>query len=274
MIKIGVRAHDLGARTPETLAPSVRAAGFDTLQFIMHKALGREGYTTVYSDAELDELGASFARENFTPLILGCYRDFGNPALHDEVRAEFTRYIGYAARLGIPYIATETALNALPPEECVARRGYLVDFAAEMAEVAQKQGVKLLLEMVKDHPFNAPEVCQAVIARLGEAANFIFDPSNLLFPGPNPAEEQRALYASYLAEADIAAHVKVVHLKDLVFAGEERNMLPLGEGLINYADLGALLARCPLEGLIREWERPEWVRSDLTFMRELRDRLS
>ncbi|MCR5084048.1 MAG: sugar phosphate isomerase/epimerase [Succinivibrionaceae bacterium] len=272
MTKIGLRAHDLGCHSPEGLVSTVWGAGFDGMQLVCHKALEGhpEGYASAIGEGELKALAAAARAQQVEISLLGCYRDFANPALHAETRDCLTRHMGYAQAAGSRFIATETALAPLAPAECEARQGFLVDFAREMAAEASRRGLTLLLEMVRNHPFNSPALARRVIdATGGVGIGFIFDAANLLYDGDlNPAREA-ALVESYLDPA-ITPFIRVIHLKDLILRDTERVMVPLGEGLIDFTPIRRLIAACPhLVALIREWERAEWAKQDCAFMRGL-----
>ncbi|MCR5536268.1 MAG: sugar phosphate isomerase/epimerase [Succinivibrio sp.] len=270
-VKILTRSHDLIQCEARDYGERLEQTGFDGAQLVLHKALlNHSGYNDEFSEGELDTLRESLSKVKVKACILGCYRDLGNPELNEENLSLYTRYFEYAERLGIGCVATETGLDALDEEVIRARHGHLLSITHELVMRAKDKGLTLLLEMVRHYPLNSAKICLELLAQNPTGLGFIFDLSNLVYESDVSADTQHRIIDEYLANPELKPYILGVHLKDFVVSGSDRQMCPLGEGVLDYAYLKpALLALPALKYMVREWERSEWAQADLSFMRKL-----
>lgn len=273
MVQIGVRAHDLGRHSVDTVASFLKAQGYDTLQLVLHKLLeGFSSYDDNFDEGLLKELGASFKEQGLTVALVGCYQDVGNPNAYDKVINYFKRYAKATALVGAPFVGSETSLKDLKDEEFPIFQEHLVKLTPTLAQIAQDEGVTLLLEPVRTHPLNNVALCEKLIEKVGESKlKFIFDLANLI--DNTKASKANEIVKDFFSNEAFKNNVKALHLKDFSLDEKfERTMLPLGQGLIDYAFLKEAYKSLPnLEYAIREWQDPKFVNEDLSFMRSLFD---
>ncbi len=276
---LGLRAHDLGAKTPALLVLSLKEAGFDCMQLIPHKALlGRKSLQDRLTAEETAELKRACLEHDFKISLLGCYLDLDKPRLWEQNRAALLGRFADAAALGVPYVATETSYDNLDPDApdtaAVHEKGFafLKQYVPELAARAHELGVTLLLEMSSAQPLNSKERCFELLKLCGENnLRFIFDPSNIIAT-EKMAKEQDKLWDHWLT-ADFVPYIKFMHVKEIVFKDGEKNHPRLGTGVIDFDGIAARISKLKdsmhLEALIREWVRPEYKDADLAFMQSL-----
>ncbi len=268
-MKIGIRAHDFGKKSPEALAEGLQKAGVEAVQLAIPKAIeGVESYADVTDDI-LKRILESFTAAKVEISVLGCYIE---PSLADEKGRKqqveaFKKgiYCAHAVKAGC--IGTETTHFSGTEEERETAFGFLQASLEEIFPVCQKESVPLAIEPVAIHTINSPFMVQRLM-KLYEGAplNFILDPLNLLLP--ETVENQQEIFEQ--AVAVFGPKIVAMHIKDAVIKGDWFAPCLLGEGIVTYEPviLPWLKASGKDMPLLREEINPTFAQKDLQWMRE------
>lgn len=271
-MKLGMRGHDFGkAAAPEALAAKITAAGFETIQLAIPKAIEGVGGFLDVSPALLDEIRQAFAAYHLGIAVLGSYIE---PSLPEEALRlgqveQFLKSIEHAAFLGAPVVGTETGGMAPDTPDAVREEAFqrLLDSVRRMTAHAEKHNVLVGIEPVAEHTLNTPRLARRLLDEVSSPAlAFIFDPVNLLRPGME--NEQNALWDEVFTL--LGDRIAAVHVKDTDMANNAKGWCPLGEGVVNYRMIfDWLKTNKPDIALLREEVRPESAERDLRFLKEM-----
>lgn len=276
MMKLGCRAHDFGRSAPELLSQRVAEAGFETVQLALTKAIEDITAFRDVTPALLERTRRAFETAGVEIAVLGCYVECGHSDRTERLRQveDFKLGLIHAKELGVGVAGTETTrfpVNASPADRESAYQS-LKDSVLRMAREAERLEVDIGIEPVADHTLHSPELT----ARLLEEVNcsrlkIILDPVNLILA--ETVREQESIYAAYL-EA-VGRKLVALHLKDIVFEGEEKVWRNIGQGIVSYKPLFEWLrVHRPDIPLLREHVKPESASADLAAMGALAGRLS
>ena len=238
MIKIGIRAHDLGRFSAAEMARTVRAAGFDGCQLVFAKALTEP---IVFHD--LLPVKAAFAE---TPIfMLGAYF---NPVHPDEsVRKAgidaFKDHLFAAKTLGIPYVGTETGSlmgspwGYLPANHRRETFDALCTVIADLVETAEQADSYIAIEGAWAHVAYSPLLIRELLDRIqSPRLKVTVDLFNFLHLGNIGTRMEILEECLRLFSEDIV----IWHLKDFVVRDGQLKQVGLGQGEM---DFPALLAR-------------------------------
>lgn len=190
-LSVGVRLHDLPEGSVKDRIRMAGEMGFTCLQLptkVLYSSMGidRNGLTPTVAKLIrdwLDEAGVHVA-------VLGCYKNLATPdpeQLADNL-AEYEACIRFAGWLGGCPVGTETgrpnAENAIADDRFSDEA--LGTFAGNLARVcrmAERAGIRLLIEPGWNEVVCTPERCRAVLDRVvSPALGVIYDPVSLLHP--------------------------------------------------------------------------------------------
>lgn len=241
-MKIGIRAHDLGKLSPEEMVEQLKKRGIPAIQLAPHRAL--DGIETLEQGLDSEQLSRFvelLQAADIEITVMGNYLNYADPIdVHRNANIEvFSSYLREGERLHIQRVGTETgSLDAqyLPSELNHTEAGYqrfleALKIFVKQAEISQ---TRIGIEAVVSHIIYDVEV----MARLVEDVNsqwvdIIFDPVNLLNPENEHNQEQ-------IVEAFVKRlhnQIAVVHLKDYLFINNERHIVPVGTGRMNFRHL-------------------------------------
>ena len=272
MMKIGVRAHDLGRQSEVALPRAVRAAGFESVQLALTKAIdGVDSFADV-TPGLLDRVRDSFADAGVEISILGCYIEPSLPNREERLRqvGNFLLGLEHARDLGVSIAGTETT-RLEPTLENEARRESLYqllkDSVLRMAEKAEKTGVEIGIEPVADHTLNTPELARRLLDEVGsDKVKIIFDPVNMILA--DTAGRQERIYESFFSH--LGQDIRIVHVKDIVFEHGEKIWRAIGRGMVNNSFVfDWLCTNKPDVPILREHARTDSSAADVAAMRAL-----
>lgn len=244
---IGVRAHDYGKRTPESLFQAIRSDGFDAVQLALPKAI--EGIDALGSIPPAVEERLRKAQETFRihVSVLGAYID---PALvNDAARREqgvnaFVQSLPIGKALGADCLGTETSWLATQPG--VTRQDALRTLYHSLETIlpqAERLGVNVGIEPVAVHTVNTPELAAEVLKTAASPRlRIIFDPVNLLTAAE--LSNQDALWErSFEAFGD---KIAAVHFKGAALDGDGKlAAADFARSVVHYAYLVERLQKLP-----------------------------
>lgn len=267
-MRIGVRAHDYGRHTPAELAKALRAAGFESAQLAIAKAItGMEQDIGRLTPGLAFEIAQAFRQENIDIAVLGCYIEPVHP--DEEVRKlhlkRFKEHLMYARQMGALVVGTETTLYRA--EESGREKAFqtLLRSVGELVEEAEKFGVVVGIEPVAAHTLNSPELTARMLETIGSNnLQIIFDPVNLITP--DIAENHDAMLDRGFDA--FGSRIMALHCKDIILVDGKIEETLLGRGLVNYDKLlGWLKANRPGLSLLREGVDPKTAQIDIDFLR-------
>lgn len=245
-MKLGILAHTYGKLPAAELARKVAEEGFTSVQLALLKAIGDIDCSPgKLSPGLANHLGETFQREGVRIAVLGCYIDPVHPD-KDIRRAEINRFkehLRLARDFGCGMVATETGsirtyAESHPSDYEEHGWSVLRETVTELAEEAEKWGVKLAMEPVASHTLNSLEHVRRLIEEVpSPTIGLLFDACNLL------NEERLPNQDDLIKDAfeTLADRMVLIHAKDLDFgdgghfAGSGRPRLdrPIGDGLLN-----------------------------------------
>lgn len=267
--KYGVRGHDLGKQDPLQAGPFLKSQGYDCAMVVFHKLLnGLNSYDDMLSEKLLSEVKAGFDKAGFTPALVGCYQDLANPECEQYNLAVYERLAQASKAVGARYLGSETAFVAISDAEIEARRSQLLKMVPEICRRIARYGIGLLLEPVGRQPLHTPELCRELaLAVQADSLRFVFDAANIVRDAE--VKEQRQLWDHWFSVTEFTERVTMIHFKDFAYdSNGGRVMCELGKGVIDWDYLSVKFRQLPaLEYVMREWQKPALVQTELAFMR-------
>lgn len=221
------------------------------------------------SETDGREIGEAFSLNGVEIAVLGCYIE---PSLPDanarrEQLSVFESALGIARAAGAKWVGTET--TRFDGEECDREGRYriLLDSVLRMTEAAEREGVGVLVEPVRAHTLNSPELTSRLLSDVGSPnLAVIFDAVNMLLPSEVGNQESvwRECFSAF------GDSIRACHVKDAIPDSSGFCPCPLGHGVIEYGVIAEELARRGSSApLIREETRPEWAVNDRAFLARL-----
>ncbi|NGZ77853.1 sugar phosphate isomerase/epimerase family protein [Saccharibacillus alkalitolerans] len=245
-MKLGILAHTYGKLPAAELARKVAEEGFTSVQLALLKAIGDIDCSPgKLSPGLANHIAEAFGREGVRIAVLGCYID---PVHPDSTvrRAEIDRFkehLRLARDFGCGMVATETGSIRTYSESHPSNyeeHGWSVlrETMSELAEEAEKWGIKLALEPVAGHTLHSLEHFRRLLSEVPSSSiGLLFDACNLLNEERLPKQDELIRDAF----DTLADRMVLIHAKDLDFGegghwaggGQPRLDRPIGEGLLN-----------------------------------------
>ncbi len=268
MIKIGIRAHDLGRFPVAEMAHRVRETGFDGCQLVFAKAL-----TESVDWNHLTPLKTAFSE---TPIfMLGAYFNPVHPNLviRNEGIEAFKRHLFAANQLGVPFVGTETgSLMGSPWGYLPANHGKetfdsLCRVMADLVKVAETADSSIAVEGAWAHVAYSPQVIRELLDRIhSPRLKVTVDLFNFLHPGNFESRMEILEDCLRLFSSDIV----LWHLKDFVVRDGQLKQVGLGQGEMDFpAILARILPVTPNATLIFEGVTGNDIAPSLAFIRRL-----
>ncbi|WP_162146768.1 sugar phosphate isomerase/epimerase family protein [Acholeplasma granularum] len=265
--KIGVRAHDIGKLSAHDLANAVKSFGFDGVQLVFPKALGKN-----VLDVNLYEVKSSF---NDSIMLLGAYFNMIHPdssEIHKGID-NFINNIHAANKLNVKYVATETGSLMGSPWGYVPENHSDESFnkvkvvTKKLLEVAEEYNVNVLIEGAFAHTIYSPQRLHQLVTELNHPnLDVIIDVYNFLNID-NHLSHVEILKDSLKLLKD---HIKVIHLKDYIVEDNKLKQVGLGKGIMNYKKTFELLEECHNSPyLVFEGVNKEDLTSSLAFINDI-----
>ncbi len=225
-LSVGVRLHDLPEGTVWERISMAGELGFTCLQLpskVLFASLGidRTGLTPELAErlrTVLDEAGVEVA-------VLGCYKNLATPdaAQLAENLAEYEACLRFAKLLGGCPVGTETgrpnAGNAIAEDRFSDEAlDAFCQNLARVCEMAEDEGVPMLIEPGWNEVVCTPGRCRAVLDRVDSPAlGVIYDAVSLLHPSV-AGEAQDVVHRMLELNGDA---IRVLHAKDFSIAENE-----------------------------------------------------
>jgi len=258
MIRVGIRAHDVGKLPADELARRIAAKGLTCVQLAVNKAIAGMNLKPGDMNPGLAwEIGQAFGRHGVQIAVLGCYVNLSHPdpAARRGLMELFKEHLCHARDFGCGVVATETgSLNAdwsyHPENKSDAAFGALIPTVAELVAEAERFGVVFGIEGVTSHVLCSPRrIRQLLDAVKSNNLRVVFDPVNLLSI-ENYREQDRVIRESFDLFGD---RIAIIHSKDFTVEGNTLKQVRAGQGLLNHAlFMGLLRQRKPSISILLE----------------------
>ena len=272
-MKIGVRAHDFGRHKAGELSRIITAAGFETVQLALTKAIeGIDSFEDI-NETVIEDVSRFFGANGLPIAVLGCYIE---PSLPDKAERLknvnwFRGRLADARKLGASLVGTETTHFPLGASAAERTKAYklLVDSVLRMAEAAEKEGILIGIEPVAEHVLNTPELAQQLFYDVdSDKLRIIFDPVNLLLP--DTVNQQERIYNELFS--GLGERIAVLHMKDTVMEEGRKAWRNIGEGIVNYPFIFEWLHKNrPDVPVLREEARMDSYQKDIEKMKYFLD---
>ena len=243
-MKILARAHDVCKADSNTLAKSVKEAGYDGVQLVLYKGIeGCNGaWAGTMDEKYIKDIAASFKNEGLEVAMLGAYFNpvHSNKELVEKCINRFKNHLSFAHLFDCNYVGSETGsynddqwtYNPLnrTEEAFLENKRIWSDILAH----AKSVGANVALEGAYGHCMHNPQALHRLYNEINNGNLFItLDVFNYLHPGDFSKEFQHSLVDDSLAL--FGDNIKIYHLKDFIFDAENNKLkqVGLGEGLMD-----------------------------------------
>lgn len=267
-MKIGLRAHDYGKRTPENMASRIKSDGFEAIHLAFPKAIvGINSHDDVTKEI-VQEMYDACVKHNLEVSVLGCYVE---PSLKDDKQREihvqrFLRAMDFVKVLDATCIGTETTNFTYPESEREEVYNILLGSVGKAIEKAEKINVDVAIEPVSRHTLNTPELTARLLKDLpSDRLKIIFDPVNLL-TADNIRDQNNLWDRCFECFGDkiCAVHIKGAKLNN---KGQLESTTLLDSD-VNYAKIiNWIKKNKPNVSLLREEIKQETGKEDLKFIK-------
>lgn len=239
----GLRAHDFGTRSAETLAPAIASSGAACVQLALAKALpGERLMPADFGEEGLRQVRQAFDDNHLSIAVLGCYIDMVTPDLNEREFSlqRFEAHLAAAAALGCRIVGTETGspvpyLNQPGGREAAFRTA--VESLRRLVKAAEKHKIFIGVEAVAEfHALSSVEHVKCIIEEFASPAlGIIFDPVNLV---PTSGIDDIDIFLDECFAA-FGEHIVAIHAKDYRMINSETGLkksdaLPAGLGEMDW----------------------------------------
>ncbi|MCR4780742.1 MAG: sugar phosphate isomerase/epimerase [Ruminiclostridium sp.] len=260
MMRLFIRAHDLGVKGEAGIIARLDELGLDGVQLVTYKCLDGITYTPGSLTRERAAgFGNAFGKAGKTVPLIGAYF---NPVHPDEAKikngiAVFRDHIALAKELGCDNVGSETGSyngdkwTYHPQNRTDEALDRVVSVFSELTEYAQDYGVYVCMEGAFGHVCWEPAVLEKAAKRIGrDNIRFIFDLYNYL-DGSNIGKMYDILEEGLQRFGD---RICVFHIKDCVINGDgSLRQVGVGKGVFDYERILTEIGKvCPDADLVLE----------------------
>ncbi len=252
MINITVRGHDFEeVDTIETLAKKAQANNIHSLQLALSKSFpGLVDKNTRLSPGLGYKFKNTLQAHQVDVGILSCYSNLihPDPAERRKIIATFCDYLKNARYFGAPMVASETG-SVLPQmgftEENFKEEVFqeLIEVVKELVACGEHYQTIVGIEPGTHHPLHTIEKTKRLLAAVpSDYLGIIYDSTNLITA--DTYQNQVAMTEAVLKE--LGDKIVAFHLKDYLVEDHKIKPVPLGEGIIDYKNIIAIVEKyCP-----------------------------
>jgi len=228
MIKLGIRAHDVGQFEAHELASKIRSYGFEGAQLVFKKALS-------YFDIEA-------VKEAFNPPILMMLGAYFNP-IHPDPKVvtegieNFKKHLHYAKILEANYVGSETGSlmgspwGYVPENHSDESLVEVIKVFRDLCDEAEKLDVNIAIEGAFAHVAYCPQRLRQVLDEIASPKlKVTIDLYNYLSIDNYASRMLIFEEALALFKSDIV----IFHLKDFIVENSQLKQVGLGQGLMDY----------------------------------------
>lgn len=271
MVQLGVRGHDYGKDTPDSLFGRIHADGFSCVQLAIKKAVrGVEKFSDITPEV-LEAINSSCKKTKMTIAVLGVYIEpsLADEKLRSENVAEFIGSIPFAKQLDAVCMGTET--TPMEKQPSVTRKEALrclMDSLYKIVPVAEEKGVAVAIEPVFTHALCTPELAAEMLKTIQSPnLKIIFDPVNLF--SKESVNSQRSLWDRCFQ--CFGSKIIAVHMKGVRLDGTGRLIAcDFSDSILDYQYIFDRLQKIPQRfNVLREEIKPSNAEKDRRFLQKL-----
>ena len=268
MNKVGIRAHDIGKMSPESLSERVSSYGFDGVQLVFKKAL----------DTDIDFNDLNLIKKHFTNpmiLMLGAYF---NPVHPDSKVVTqgidyFKKHLEIAYSLNCKYVGTETGSLMGSPWGYVKENheqkalNDVIAIIKDLAILAEKKNSYIAIEGAYAHVAYSPKRIKEILDAVHSPnLKVTIDLYNFLHIGNY--ENRMDIFEESLAL--LTDEIVIFHLKDFIVKDNQLVQVGLGKGLMDYKTIIKRIQEVkPDAYLIFEGVTGVDIESSLTYIKKI-----
>jgi L-ribulose-5-phosphate 3-epimerase len=239
VIRIGVRAHDLGRLPPDDLARKIAAKGLTCCQLAVNKAIaGLDLKPGDMTPGLAWHIGQAFQRHGVQIAVLGCYINPANPdkAAREQTLRYFKDHLRCARDFGCAIVGLETGTFSPDYGPHPDTRGEpafqtMLGSIASLVEEAERLGATVCIEGVTAHTVCTPQRMKRVLDTIkSNNLQVIFDPVNLI-DQTNFEDQDRIMAESFDLFGD---RIAIIHAKDFTIENGVYKQVRTGQGILNY----------------------------------------
>ncbi|OTN76776.1 hypothetical protein A5886_001855 [Enterococcus sp. 8G7_MSG3316] len=248
MCQFAVRGHDMkDCQTPKELAQTIARHQLTNVQFALTKSFPDSGDITSLNPGMGTYFKQTFAAEGVQIALLSCYSNLIHPDAkkREAILTRFERYLAHAKYFGAVMVASETG-SVLPQmgytEENFSDETFedLVGVIQRLVAYAEKHHILLGIEAGLNHPLYSLDRIAMLLDRVpSEWLGIIFDPTNLI----TIKDYQQQVALTEEAFARFGDSIVCLHLKDYQVIDNKIDVVPLGEGCMDYQKILQITAR-------------------------------
>lgn len=238
--QLGVRAHDFGQLPLPQLIEKLHNHSFSAIQFAVRKSYPESAPTlSALSPGTAAYYGDAFRQAGVRIAVLGCYVNIihPDPVQRSQALNEFNIHLRLARDFGASLVGTETGSvgQGYTPDNFTeeAFEQVVASVSAMVAE-AERFGVTVGIEAGVNHPLHTAQLTRRLLERVPSGnLQIILDAANLMTPD-NYLQQERIVAEALDLLGD---RIAVLHLKDFTIKGGVIEIVPAGQGLLNFAPL-------------------------------------
>lgn len=275
MINITVRGHDFEeVDTIETLAKKAQANNIHSLQLALTKSFpGLVDKNTRLSPGLGYKFKNTLQAHQVDVGILSCYSNLihPDPAERRKISATFCDYLKNARYFGAPMVASETG-SVLPQmgftEENFKEEVFqeLIEVVKELVACGEHYQTIVGIEPGTHHPLHTIEKTKRLLATVpSDYLGIIYDSTNLITA--DTYQNQVAMTEAVLKE--LGDKIVAFHLKDYLVEDHKIKPVPLGEGIIDYKNIIAIVEKyCPGCFVVLEQTKEPYMKRAVEWLEE------
>ncbi|OKP99109.1 sugar phosphate isomerase/epimerase [Paenibacillus sp. P46E] len=274
-LHLGIRAHDFGQNPLTELTAKLCRYHFTHIQFAVHKSFPESvPAISSLSPGTAAHFGDAFRQAGIRIAVLGCYVNIvdSDPAQRTLALDAFSTHLRLARDFGASLVGTETGsvgkgyTTANFTEEAFQQA--VVSVQAMVAE-AERFGVTVGIEAGINHPLHTAQLARRLLTQVpSNNLQIILDCANLMTV--DNYRQQDAVIAEALEL--LSDRIAVIHLKDYTIRDGQIVIVPVGQGLLNFAPLLHYMKykRPHIQGIL-ESTPEEYLQESTDYLRKLYD---
>ena len=231
MIKIGIRAHDIGKMNPIDLSQHVKDYGFQGVQLVFKKAINHE-----VDFNQLSEIKKAFSDQI---MMLGAYFNPVHPD-REQVKSgvhNFKKHLDIANELHADFVGSETGSLMGSPWGYVKENheqktlDEVVEIFKDLTKHAENKNAYIAIEGAYAHVAYSPEKIKYIVDQINSPhLKVTIDLFNFLHIGNYEQRNKIFKQSIELLKDDIV----IFHLKDFIINDQKLVQVGLGQGLMDY----------------------------------------
>ena len=275
LLNYTIRGHDLtGCRTLEQLAQQASDQGVHSLQLALGFSFPELAGADQLNPGMGHYIKRALAEKEVEVGLLSCYINMIHPDVErrELLLQRFEAYLRNARYFGASMVASET--GCVLPEIQYTEKNFtdeafneLIPVIKRLVAVGEKHQMLVGIEPGLNHPlYSLERVCQLLEAVDSDYLGIILDPTNLI----HSANYQQQVAIVEEAFARFGEKIVAVHLKDFAIQQGQITPVNLGDGLIDYQSILAIVEKQrPLTYVVLEETKDEGIGKGLRLLQDM-----